>query len=326
MNATDTPGSTSPVSACRDEGRFRRRLAVATAICTLFLIFIGGTVTSNNAGLAVPDWPTTFGHNMFLYPPSGWVGDVLFEHSHRLAGAAVGMLMIVLAVATQLQEPRRGVRMLAWCMLAVVIIQGLLGGFRVIEKSIALAIIHGCLAQLLLCAAVCMALFTSQQATDGLASSRSALPVSGRSGVRLCVVTSFAIFGQLVLGAVYRHLGIGLAYHVLGAVVVTVLISIVVMWVSGEHPDQPRLMSWVKVLGGLLVGQLVLGVGAYIAASRTGPTHAASLLEWLIPSLHVVVGASVLASSVALSATALSVFSTDKAVPRVTGRREVTTA
>jgi len=323
MNAGKTPSSISSVAAGRAEGRFRRWLAVGTAACTLFLIFIGGTVTSNDAGLAVPDWPTTFGHNMFLYPPSGWVGDVFFEHSHRLAGAAVGMLMIALAVATQLREPRRWVRVLAWCMLAVVIVQGLLGGFRVTEKSIVLAIVHGCLAQLLLCAAVCMAMFTSARWSDesGMASA-----VAGRSGIRLCVVTSVAVFGQLILGAVYRHLGVGLVYHVLGAIVVTTLISTVVMWVSCEHPDQQQLMAWVKVLGGLLVAQLVLGVGAYIAASRTDPARTATLLEWLIPSLHVVVGASVLAASVALSATALSVFPSEKAVVRSSGRPEVTIA
>ncbi|MCE3243034.1 MAG: putative Cytochrome oxidase assembly precursor, partial [Deltaproteobacteria bacterium] len=82
------------------------RLAVITACATFPLLFIGGLVTSKGAGLAVPDWPTTFGYNMFLYPWSKMVGNIFYEHSHRLVASAVGFLTIALALSLWVQERR----------------------------------------------------------------------------------------------------------------------------------------------------------------------------------------------------------------------------
>src|SRR5574337_643879 len=101
--------------------RWPHRLAVVSAATTLLLIFVGGLVTNTGSALAVPDWPTTFGYNMFLYPWSKMVGGIFFEHSHRLLGSAVGMLTIALLITTWLGEPRRWVRMLTLVALGGVV-------------------------------------------------------------------------------------------------------------------------------------------------------------------------------------------------------------
>lgn len=279
-------------------GRVVHRLSIVAAACTLWLIFVGGAVTSNDAGLAVPDWPTTFGENMITYPPSKWVGNVFFEHTHRLTGAAVGVVMIVLAVVAQTRERRTWVKRFAWGLLGAVVVQGVMGGLRVTELSVTLAIVHGCFAQLILCSAVCMAMFTSKRWMDARPES------AGISGLwkGITLATSVVIFGQLIAGARYRHLHEGLAYHVIGAVAVTVMVSLAALWVSGEQHEQPLLMRPVKVLSALLLVQLVLGVGTYVVTMDWAADRPLRFYEWVIPSLHVPVGASVLAASVALSA------------------------
>src|SRR5664279_3991408 len=107
------------------------RFAWLTCIATLFLICSGGMVTSKGVGLAVPDWPTTFGYNMFLFPVSKWVGGIFFEHTHRLIASTVGFLTIILTVWLCLDEERPWVRRLGFIALAAVILQGVLGGLRV---------------------------------------------------------------------------------------------------------------------------------------------------------------------------------------------------
>ena len=124
------------------------RLACATAGATVGLIVAGGLVTNTGAALAVPDWPTTFGHNPFLFPWSGMVGGVLVEHGHRLLGAAIGMLTVILATVLGLVDARRWVRGLGLLAVVLVCAQGLIGGLRVVLLQDALALVHGCLAQL----------------------------------------------------------------------------------------------------------------------------------------------------------------------------------
>src|SRR5947209_8997094 len=104
-------------------------------------------VTSKNVGLAVPDWPTTFGYNMFLFPISKWVGGILFEHTHRLIASSVGFLTIILAVWLWRAEPRLWVRRLAFGAVAAVILQGVLGGLRVTLLKNEIGIFHACLAE-----------------------------------------------------------------------------------------------------------------------------------------------------------------------------------
>src|ERR687892_644577 len=115
-----------------DVSAWPHRLAVLLACATFPLLFIGSLVTGKGAGLAVPDWPTTFGYNMFLYPWSKMVGDVFYEHSHRLVASGVGLITIALALTFWLRERRPWLRWLGVAALALVIIQGLIGGLRVV--------------------------------------------------------------------------------------------------------------------------------------------------------------------------------------------------
>src|SRR5574337_1974164 len=131
------------------ENPWPHRVALSTAAATLLLIFVGGLVTNTGAGLAVPDWPTTFGYNMFLYPWSQMVGGIFYEHSHRLIGSVVGLLTLTLAFVLWVKEPARLPRWLGVAAVGAVIVQGVLGGLRVILVSVGseLALIHGLFAQ-----------------------------------------------------------------------------------------------------------------------------------------------------------------------------------
>src|SRR5205823_2365123 len=132
------------------------RLAAATAAATFVLLFVGGLVTSTGSGLAVPDWPLSFGQ---VFPPM--VGGVLFEHGHRLAASTVGTLTLVLALWTALKEPRPGVRVLALVALFAVILQGVLGGVTVLYKlPLGVSLTHACLAQMFFCLTVVLAVVT----------------------------------------------------------------------------------------------------------------------------------------------------------------------
>jgi cytochrome c oxidase assembly protein subunit 15 len=161
-------------------------------------------VTSKNVGLAVPDWPTTFGYNMFLFPVSKWVGGILFEHTHRLMGSLVGFLTIILAVWLWLSEDRRWVRNLGVIALVGVILQGILGGLRVTMMKDEIGIFHACVAQAFLGLLVVIALVTTKfwQAMDCMAS--AAADASPRV-VRLAMAITIAIYVQLALGATMRH-------------------------------------------------------------------------------------------------------------------------
>src|SRR4030095_11397011 len=108
------------------------RIALLTVCATFPLIFMGGLVTSHGAGMSVPDWPNSYGYNMFLFPPRLWIGGILYEHKHRLMGTIGGLLSIALCVAAWKTEPRRWVRWLSILVLGSVILQGVLGGLRVV--------------------------------------------------------------------------------------------------------------------------------------------------------------------------------------------------
>jgi len=123
------------------------RIAIVSSICTFLLIVIGGLVTSKGAGMSVPDWPTTYGYNMFLFPYSKWVGGIFWEHSHRLIASGVGLITLVLAAVALWKEPRAWVRWLAAAAVAAVILQGVLGGLRVTLFKDQIGIFHALLAQ-----------------------------------------------------------------------------------------------------------------------------------------------------------------------------------
>lgn len=182
--------------------------AAFVAFATLVLIFMGGLVTSHDAALAVPDWPNSFGYNMFLFPWSRMVGGIFYEHSHRLMGSFVGVLAIILAVWLWRVDPRRWVVRLGFLALLLVIIQGTLGGLRVVLLVKNLAFFHACLAQGIFCLMAAIALFTS-----GWWVRRGAeIPTLKDWGIRrLTIVATVVIVVQLMLGAAMRHSNSGLA-------------------------------------------------------------------------------------------------------------------
>jgi cytochrome c oxidase assembly protein subunit 15 len=234
------------------------RFAVLTAAATMVLLVAGGLVTSKGVGMAVPDWPNTYGYNMFLFPVSQWVGGIFYEHSHRLIGALVGLLTATLAAWLWTRETtgrarwlglsaiglvlvlmgvrqmpvylalaagavvgivlslRRFVRRpgeLRWLgltALAAVILQGVLGGLRVVWIQNELGIVHATLAQLFFVLMCAVTLFTSRW-WQRLDAAEVGAPWVDRSLVRLAVAVTVMILGQLILGATMRHQHAGLA-------------------------------------------------------------------------------------------------------------------
>jgi cytochrome c oxidase assembly protein subunit 15 len=187
------------------------RLALLTAAATFPLIFMGGLVTSHGAGMSVPDWPNSYGYNMFLFPPSKWVGGIFYEHTHRLMGSVVGLLSIALVIVAWKCEPRRWVRWLAISVLGAVVFQGVLGGLRVVWTKLDLAIVHACFAQAFFCLAALCAMVTSRWWKDASDLSKTGEAGHGRRVVGVAAACLFAIYAQLVIGAVMRHYNAGLA-------------------------------------------------------------------------------------------------------------------
>jgi len=186
-------------------------LAGVTAAATVLLLILGGNVTGFRAGMAVPDWPTTFKVNMFLYPLARMTGGIYFEHAHRLIGSLVGLTTLTLALYVQWRETRGWVRALAWCVFAAVVVQGLVGGFRVTENNLLLATIHGVFAQVCLSAMVIVALVLSNTWRERRGAYTHTHAARDRAWGTLAVL---AILTQVILGAIYRHFGEGLYVHV----------------------------------------------------------------------------------------------------------------
>ena len=198
---SDPISTSSAVTDCRY--RWLHRFAFFTAVATLFLICSGGMVTSKGVGLAVPDWPTTFGYNMFLFPFSQWVGGIFFEHTHRLIASTVGFLTIILTVWLWRAESRRWMRNLGFAALALVILQGVLGGLRVTLLKDEIGIFHACLAQMFFGILIVITLATSrlwQRLSTSNAASAAAQPLA-----RIALLTTSVIYAQLALGATMRH-------------------------------------------------------------------------------------------------------------------------
>ena len=178
---------------------------------TVLLICSGGMVTSKNVGLAVPDWPTTFGYNMFLFPVSKWVGGILFEHTHRLMGSVVGFLTIILAVWLWLSEDRQWVRNLGVIALGGVILQGILGGLRVTMMKDEIGVFHACIAQAFLGLLVVIALVTTNFWRSLMTPDVNLTVLSSQVSQRLAsiktlaIAITIAIYVQLALGATMRH-------------------------------------------------------------------------------------------------------------------------
>src|SRR5581483_4694515 len=183
------------------------RFATFVAACTVLLILAGSLVTSHGAGLSVPDWPTSYGWNMFTFPPSMWVANIFYEHGHRLVASGVGMLTIVLAAWLWVAEPRAWVRRLGLAALGAIIAQGLLGGLTVLFFLPApLSTAHAALAEIFFCLVVSIALFTSPGWMEGDTPVAGQVDAAAAPGLRrLATTTTLVVYAQILVGAAMRH-------------------------------------------------------------------------------------------------------------------------
>jgi cytochrome c oxidase assembly protein subunit 15 len=182
--------------------------AVANAVITFLLIGLGGLVTSHEAGMSVPDWPTTYGYNMFVFPLDKWVGGIFYEHSHRLLASGVGLLTTLLAVWLWLKDQRKWMAWLGITAFLLVVAQGILGGLRVRWQMDYLGIPHGAVAQAFLVLTAAIALFTSRWWIDSGDEKQTTVPRGLRSHV---LYVTILIFIQLIIAATMRHQHAGLA-------------------------------------------------------------------------------------------------------------------
>jgi cytochrome c oxidase assembly protein subunit 15 len=284
-------------------------------LSTAALIFAGGLVTSTGSGLSVPDWPNTYGWFMFTFPLEKMVGGILYEHSHRLIASTVGFLILVLAVWLWRAEPRPWVRRLGYLALAAVITQGMLGGITVLwylPEPISIA--HASLAQIVFGLTVALALFTSRGWQRAYAAPGAAPRADDRRLARIATVTTAWIYVQIVIGATMRHTDAGLAIpdfplafgqlvpphwdakiavhyaHRVGALVATILIVATTAHVFYHHRRRGELVRPSVLLLVVLTAQLTLGALTVLSGKH-----------YIINSLHVVTGASVLATSLVLA-------------------------
>jgi heme a synthase len=293
--------------------RWLRRFTKLVAASTLFLIFAGAMVTSTGSGLAVPDWPNTYGWFMFSFPLSKMVGGIFYEHGHRMIASIVGFLTVVQAIWLHLREPKRHVRILGWLALGAVLVQGLLGGLTVLFLlPPAISIAHAGLAEVFFCINVAIAFFTSRFFMSVKRLEKADAP-AGASTALLVLV-----FAQILLGALMRHLGAGLAipdfplsfgrlipamtsteigvnfaHRTGGFVVAAAVIAMAIRLFRFERNHPLRFLGSLLVI--VVTAQILLG--AYTVWSGKQP---------YITSLHVMTGAFTLALTLVLCLTARS--------------------
>jgi len=264
------------------------------AVCTLFLVVAGASVTSNQAGLSVPDWPLSYGQVM----PEMKDG-VFYEHGHRMIASGVGFLTIILALWLWKSDDRVWMRNLGLAALLAVIAQGILGGMTVLfllPKAISVS--HACLAQIFFSTTVAIALFTSAGWRQGPVEVED----SGWPSLRmLALVLPPLVLMQIALGAAYRHRALGIMPHVIGAILIGTFLLMVAVFVLvqfGSHPALRRCSLW---LISITFFQILLGVVAY--AARISTLDAPYPMPVMVVStvLHVATGALTMASSVLLS-------------------------
>jgi|OM-RGC.v1.005532024 heme a synthase len=300
-------------------------LAVALVAVTAVLLCFGALVTTYDAAMAVPDWPGTYGHNMFLFPLAEWLGgpwDLFLEHGHRLLGATVGLLTLLAAAACFRWERRGVVRGLAAAAVLLVVIQGLLGGMRVLLDDRTIAKVHACTGPLFFGVAIAIAALTSRR-LRGMA---DASPVMACSAAGLLA----AAYAQLVAGAQLRHLDTAVdprsfawlvAIHLAGAATVAILAAVAagISWARVGLPNSPSsarlLAGWATAIFAVVLLQILLGAAAWLVSwgvpdgwlgevlgsFSTGLLEARSGRSALVVTGHVVLGMLIFGMTVVLA-------------------------
>jgi cytochrome c oxidase assembly protein subunit 15 len=258
----------------------------------------GALVTSNDAGLSVPDWPTSFGS---IYKIPQMVGGIKYEHTHRMIAEFVGLLTIILAVWTWLAEKRRWLRILGLAALGTVIVQGILGGLTVLFFLPApISSAHAAVAQTFFCIAVAIAVFTGRRWMQE--HPRTEVDTRRPSLFTLTLLSIFVLYVQLILGAMFRHHGLSWWPHVLHAGVVAIVISWTAVRAISVYSNVDAVKRPAVFMLGLMVAQLCLGFLAFITRVMWGRDAAQPELPMVIATVvHVAVGALLLATTVVLA-------------------------
>lgn len=274
------------------------RFAIVLASWTFLLIIAGALVTSNDAGLSVPDWPTSFGS---LYKVPKLVGGVKFEHTHRMIAQVAGLLTIVLAIWIWRAEKRHWMRVLGWGALGTVIAQGILGGLTVLfylPPPISSA--HAALAQTFFCITVAIAVFTGQKWVEEQL--RVEFDTRRPSLFTLTLLSIFVLYVQLILGAMFRHHGLSWWPHVLHAVVVSFVLAWTAVRALTVYSNIEAVRRPAIVMLSLVIAQLCLGFTAFLTRVSWGRDAVQPELPMVISTVtHVAVGALLLASAVILA-------------------------
>jgi cytochrome c oxidase assembly protein subunit 15 len=302
---------TGRVAAPERPGSWTGALARVAAAATLVLVLIGGLVTSHEAGLAVVDWPNSYGYNMFLYPLSRMVGGIYYEHAHRLFGTLVGLTTLTLFVRLLVVEPRGWVKAAGGAAVLLVVAQGVLGGLRVTghftmastpdatRPSLALAMVHGVTGQLFFAWMACLAVFTSRTWIERIG--RTVAPSARAERIAAAAVVA-AVLVQLLLGVRVRHTGDGTMLHITFAVVVFLFVGFAGIRLLGGFFAVPALRRATGALLGIALGQVVLGTVAFLAVTRRGGEGTPDMLEVVATTLHQTTGAALLGSAAVLLA------------------------
>ncbi|MCY2964181.1 MAG: hypothetical protein NT069_11205 [Planctomycetota bacterium] len=234
--------------------------AVITALLALLPIALGAQTTTKAAGMAFPDWPTSDGHGMLSYPWFAATGAKFLEHGHRLAGVLIGVSSIVLAATLWIRDRRSWVCLMGNGVVFAVIVQGILGGQRVLLDARGLAFIHGSTAALVFSYMWGVAVVTSRGWFTSHSSEGSSSPSTALSW--LSIATYVAVYVQYVLGGLVRHQGQALVEHLVFAFVAA--LAILILAVSAASTGQKWLLFPSLASGVLMLVQLVLGAGTWV--------------------------------------------------------------
>jgi heme a synthase len=278
--------------------RALHRFALVLAFWTFLLIIAGALVTSNDAGLSVPDWPTSFGS---WYKIPKLVGGVKFEHTHRMIAQVAGLLTIILAIWAWRSEKRRWMRILGFAALGTVIAQGILGGITVLYYlPPAVSSAHAALAQTFFCLAVAIALFTGQKWVEE--QPRVEFDHHRPSLFTLTLLSIFVLYVQLILGAMFRHHGLSWWPHVVHAVVVSFVLAWTAIRALSLYSHIEAVRRPAILMLSLVIAQLCLGFTAFLTRVSWGRDAVQPELPMVISTVsHVAVGALLLASTVILA-------------------------
>lgn len=307
--------------------RWPHRAAVLLVCVTFPLLWIGGLVTTTGSGMAVPDWPTTYGYNPFAYPVSTWFNgprDIFYEHSHRMFVSVVATATILTVAAIFWLDRRRWMRWLVVGAVLLIVVQAVIGGLRVTLDERTLAQLHGCVGPLFFALTVAIATFTSKW---WMSAEARRDPRAGRLQ-RLAAATVAIAYLQLVLGTFIRHVSSStstgefrffLIFHLLVAAVLTAHVALLGIRVLRRYSAERLLVRPALVLVALICVQLCLGAGTWL--THYGPPAVLNNIGWFsnsrwvagytvsegsmwethITTAHVAVGSLILGISLALA-------------------------